>query len=105
MEKQDVKPLWDKQALAALNDGQFGDAWEALIQAYEKDVLARCILWMGDKASGVEVAQEVFLKIRDALPDFRRESSFRRWIMDITANTCKQHISLPDTSSIRRYIV
>jgi RNA polymerase sigma-70 factor (ECF subfamily) len=94
MANQNVIQPWDEKALAALDAGQIDSALDALIQAYQKDVLAYCIAMTRDYAIGEEMALEVFDAIWRALPSFRRESSFRTWILAIAHNTCMKRIGI-----------
>src|SRR6266566_8699479 len=59
MATQNVIQPWDEKALAALNAGQIDRAFDALVQGYQKRVLAYCIATMGDYAIGEEVALDV----------------------------------------------
>jgi RNA polymerase sigma-70 factor (ECF subfamily) len=43
---------------------------------------------LGDTGQGEEVAQEVFLGAYAALPRFRREASFRTWLLAIARKQC-----------------
>jgi RNA polymerase sigma-70 factor, ECF subfamily len=88
MANQNAIQPWDEKALAALNAGQIDRAFDALVQGYQKNVLAYCIATMGDSAIGEEVALEVFDAIWRALPGFKRESSFLTWMLAIARNTC-----------------
>jgi len=85
---QNVIQPWDEKALAALNAGQIDRAFDALVQGYQKRVLAYCIATMGDYAIGEEVALEVCDALWRALPGFKREASFLTWILAIARNTC-----------------
>ena len=60
MANQKAIQSWDEKALVALDAGQIDSALDALIQAYQKDVLAYCIAITRDYAIGEEMALEVF---------------------------------------------
>jgi RNA polymerase sigma-70 factor (ECF subfamily) len=94
MAHQHVLQPWDEKALAALNAGQIDNALDALVQGYKQIVLAYCIATMGDYALGEEVALDVFGAIWQALPGFKRESSFRTWILAIARNTCIKRMGI-----------
>jgi RNA polymerase sigma-70 factor (ECF subfamily) len=94
MANQNVIQPWDEKALAALNAGQIESALDALVRGYQQIVLAYCIAMMRDYAIGEEVALDVFEAILEALPGFRRESSFRTWILAIARNTCMKRIGI-----------
>jgi RNA polymerase sigma-70 factor (ECF subfamily) len=94
MANQKAIQPWDEKALAALNAGQIDSALDALVQGYQKIVLAYCIATMGDYALGEEVALEVFDAIWRALPGFKRESSFLTWMVAIARNTCMKRMGI-----------
>lgn len=60
-----------------------------LVMRYQDRVYAQCLRWMGDPRIAEEVAQDVFLAIYRALPNFRGESRVSTWIFRITINHCK----------------
>jgi RNA polymerase sigma-70 factor (ECF subfamily) len=56
-------------------------------------VLQMCSGFMkGDREMADDLAQEVFINVWHALPNFRSESSHKTWIYRITVNTCLQQI-------------
>ena len=79
---------WDEKAFAALDAQQYDTALGALIQSYQQEVLAYCIARLGENEIANDVAQEIFVAIWEALPGFRRESSFRTWILAIAHHRC-----------------
>lgn len=82
-------------------------AFEELVHRYENKVYTVAYRFMGNHADACDLAQEAFIKMYQALPKFRGESSFMTWIYHITANVCrdelrrrqnKQALSLDDDS-------
>ncbi|MCL6446471.1 MAG: RNA polymerase sigma factor, partial [Alicyclobacillus sp.] len=47
-----------------------------------------CLKMTEDRAAAEDVAQEVFLKAYDALPEFRQDASFSTWLYQITVHKC-----------------
>ena len=88
MASQDTSPPWEEQALAALDAGEVDQALNALIAGYGQAVLAYCLARLGDATLAHEVAQDVFVAVWQALPDFRRESSLRTWLFVIAHHRC-----------------
>jgi RNA polymerase sigma-70 factor (ECF subfamily) len=88
MENQDAFPPWEEKALAALDTGKIDKALNALVEGCGRDILAYCIVRLGDNEIANDVAQEVFVAIWEALPSFRRESSLRTWIFVIAHHRC-----------------
>jgi RNA polymerase sigma-70 factor (ECF subfamily) len=67
--------------------------FETLHNSYHPMVLQMCRGFMkGDKDLAADLAQEVFINVWNALPNFRSESSHKTWIYRISVNTCLQHI-------------
>lgn len=46
----------------------------------------------GDGALAKDLAQEVFMKVWENLPNFRKQSAISTWIYRITVNTCLQEM-------------
>src|ERR1700683_3153944 len=62
--------------------------FERVLAEYRDRVFRLACSLLGDEASAEDAAQEIFLKIWKALPDFRGESSVSTWIYAIARNTC-----------------
>ena len=69
---------------------QKGDlqAYDVLMQQYEKKVYALCFRMTGNADDALDMAQEAFLKAFRALPTFLGQSSFSTWLFRIVTNTC-----------------
>ncbi len=65
------------------------DGFEKLVKNFENMVYRVAYRFLNHEADASDVAQEVFLKIHNALPRFRGESSLKTWIYAITANTSR----------------
>ena len=84
------------RALAAPDDralierAQAGDreAFEALVQRYDRDVLRIALNILHRPEDARDVYQESFLKIYKNLPRFRFECSFYTWIYRVVTNVC-----------------
>src|ERR1700687_3118648 len=88
MDKQNAVPLWETQALAALDAGQIDQALTALVDGCGRAILAYCLARLGDEGIAQDGAEDVFVAIWKALPGFRRESSLRTWIFVIAHHRC-----------------
>lgn len=67
--------------------------FESLHQQYYAMVLQMSLGYMkGDRQLAMDMAQEVFINVWNALPKFRNESSPKTWIYRITVNTCLLYI-------------
>ncbi|MCL6478596.1 MAG: sigma-70 family RNA polymerase sigma factor [Peptococcaceae bacterium] len=68
------------------------DAFEELVKRYESKVYSIAYRFMGNHADASDLAQEAFIRVYQALPTFRGESSFATWMYRITANACRDEI-------------
>jgi RNA polymerase sigma-70 factor (ECF subfamily) len=68
------------------------DAFEALVRMYNQKVFALAYGFVRDRASADDLAQEIFLKVYQALPNFRVESGFSTWLYRIAVNHVKDFL-------------
>lgn len=68
------------------------DAFELLVRRYESKVYTVAYRFLGSHADASDLAQETFLRLYQALPSFRGESSFVTWLYSVTANACRDEI-------------
>lgn len=67
-------------------------AFEELVRRYRNDVYGLSYHFLRNREEAWDVSQEVFIKAHRSLVRFRGESSFKTWLMRITANQCKDHL-------------
>lgn len=77
-------PPDDELALRAAASDR--DAFESLVRRYGPHLQAVVDHHVGDPHRGLDVAQEIWLKVFRALPRFRPEGSFRSWLFSIALN-------------------
>ena len=65
------------------------DAFEQLVQQYERKVYITAHRLMGFVADAMDASQEVFIRVYRFLDTFNAESSFSTWLYRITINVCK----------------
>jgi len=67
---------------------QHGDetAFAELMDRYQNKVYTLAVHLLADREEGRDVAQEVFIRVYHALPRFRKDADFLRWLYTITAN-------------------
>jgi len=68
------------------------EAFEALVTAYEKKLYNLAYRLVSDREDALDIVQEVFLKVYQALPDFRGDSQFSTWVYRVCVNTCLDHL-------------
>jgi RNA polymerase sigma-70 factor, ECF subfamily len=78
----------DEAVQAALAAGNIRQAFEILLQGYHKVVVQFCITLLGNKADGEDAAQDTFVAIFDALPDYEPRDLLRAWVFQIARNQC-----------------
>jgi RNA polymerase sigma factor (sigma-70 family) len=62
------------------------DAFEMLYRAHAPRVYALCLRLTGDPVQAKELAQDVFIRAWDALPDFRGDARMTTWLHRIAVN-------------------
>jgi RNA polymerase sigma-70 factor (ECF subfamily) len=65
------------------------DAFEPLVERYQKPIFNLLYRWLGDYDDAAEAAQEVFLAAFRAITQFRGDSKFSTWIYQIAINHAK----------------
>ncbi|MBC7185770.1 MAG: sigma-70 family RNA polymerase sigma factor [Calditrichaeota bacterium] len=63
-------------------------AFEELVRRYQDKVMATCVRMLGNHADAEDAAQEVFVKVYDALPRFDPRAKFSTWLYRISMNHC-----------------
>ncbi len=76
-----------------LQKAQEGDraAFEALITLHSRRVFNLALGYTGRHHDAEEITQTVFLKVWNALPQFRGGASFSTWLYRLTLNACTDH--------------
>ena len=65
------------------------DLFVELIRPYQRTVYATLVTMLGSKEDAEDVSQEVLLKALARLDQFRRESAFGTWLIQIAINEAK----------------
>jgi RNA polymerase sigma-70 factor (ECF subfamily) len=75
---------------ALLQAGLAGDreALDQLLALHERRLLALCHGMLGHAEDAEDAVQETFFRALRALPRFRRDASFRTWLLRIAVNLC-----------------
>ena len=91
--QQESKDI-DEEMLQAIRNAPEGDlrAFEQLVQAYRKRIVANCRYLTHDENNAEDLAQEVFVKVFFALNSFEGRSTFRHWLQRVKVYHCLNHL-------------
>ena len=64
------------------------EAFGALVSAHQQFVYNLAWRALGDEHEAQDAAQEAFLRVWQALPNFRGQAQFRTWLYRIVTNVC-----------------
>ncbi len=64
------------------------EAFEQLIEGYEKKIINYCWRMLGNPLDAEDAAQEVFVKVFRFIGSFTGQSSFSTWLYRIASNVC-----------------
>jgi RNA polymerase sigma-70 factor, ECF subfamily len=93
----------NSQVMMWVDKAQAGDtvAFEALVSHYERRIYNIAWRFMENSADAEDVLQETFLKAFENLGQFRKESSFYTWIVQIAVNAALQKLQKRQRGSIQ----
>ena len=67
-------------------------AFDELMIRYERQIYRVCYRFVENRDDAMDLAQEVFIKVFEHLPTFRRESTLKTWLYRIAMNHCINHV-------------
>src|SRR5438477_681658 len=67
-------------------------AFDELMLRYERQIYRVCYRFVENREDAMDLAQEVFIRVFEHLPTFRRESSLKTWLYRIAMNHCINHV-------------
>jgi RNA polymerase sigma-70 factor (ECF subfamily) len=68
-------------------------AFEALVIAHQHRVFGVALRMLGNRAEAEEVAQEVFLRVHQAIDGFRGEAKLSTWLYAIASRLCLNRLA------------
>jgi RNA polymerase sigma-70 factor, ECF subfamily len=83
--EEDVNPSETRKLVARCKSGERG-AFDDLIRKYEKKVYNFAFRLCGNYDEANDVASETFVRVYNALPNFRGDSRFITWLFRIITN-------------------
>jgi RNA polymerase sigma-70 factor (ECF subfamily) len=78
----------DAELVQRFKDGD-RDAYAEIVRRYQHRVYTMCARWMRNDGVAEEVAQDVFIALYRALPDFRGDARLSTWVYRVVVNHCK----------------
>jgi RNA polymerase sigma-70 factor (ECF subfamily) len=67
-------------------------AFDELMLRYERQIYRVCYRFVENRDDARDLAQEVFIKVFEHLPTFRKQSSLKTWMYRIAMNHCINHV-------------
>ena len=67
------------------------EAFSAIIEKYQNMVFRYVYSQFNNYDEAMDITQDVFIMVIEALPGFRKESKFSTWLYSIMVNYCKNH--------------
>jgi RNA polymerase sigma-70 factor (ECF subfamily) len=67
---------------------KFREAFELLLDGYEKKVFRMAVTMLRDTGRAEEITQDIFLKLWQALPSYDGRAAVSTWLYTIARNTC-----------------
>jgi len=64
------------------------EAFRELLSRHRRSALTLAFQMLGDAEDAEDVAQEAFVRVFQAIPQFRRQASFSTWLYRIVTNLC-----------------
>src|SRR5215471_6338951 len=64
------------------------DAFRALFETYQDKIYSIALRYSGDRATALDIAQDVFLKLLAGIQNFRGEAGFESWLYRLVVNRC-----------------
>ena len=86
-----TRPADDAALIRAAQQGD-ANAFEQLVEQYDRAVLRVAVHLTGSQEDGQDIYQEAFLRAYINLARFRFECSFFTWIYRIVTNLCLDHL-------------
>ncbi len=90
----------DTELMAACKDpGSASGGFRELLSRYRKSALALAYQMLGNTEDAEDAAQEAFVRVFQAMPQFRGQAAFSTWLYRIVTNTCLARIRKRRTST------
>jgi RNA polymerase sigma-70 factor (ECF subfamily) len=67
-------------------------AFKRLVLEYQDRIFNLCMRMLGHREEAMDLSQEVFQKVFEAIPTFRGESKVGTWVYQIAINRCRNRL-------------
>ena len=84
----------DEELIAEIRRGSQA-AMEVLVRRHYRAVFAYIYRRIGDYHAAFDLAQEVFIRMLQALPSYREGGKFEAWLLKIAVNRCRDYVRSP----------
>jgi RNA polymerase sigma-70 factor (ECF subfamily) len=79
--------MLETEVIGKVSAGRRDEALELIVRAFKRKVFGLALSYLRDRGGAEDVAQEVFIKVWKALPQFDGRATLSTWIYTITRNT------------------
>lgn len=80
----------DSKLMLQLKSGDH-EAFRDLVERHKLSVLNLCLRFTGNKEDAEDLAQEAFIRVFQAAPNYEVKAAFTTWLYRITVNLCLNH--------------
>lgn len=84
----------DAILMTAFRNGD-GNAFRILFDRYKTKIINFCFRFCGHREIAEDLAQEVFLRVYKAAPNYTSDAKFSTWIFRIATNVCLNELRRP----------
>jgi RNA polymerase sigma-70 factor (ECF subfamily) len=84
--------LKDEEIILKIRTDNSSKYFEVLYKRYYSKVLDKCYSFVKSKPVARELTEDVFSKVFEKLPSFKRLSSFSSWLYSVTYNHCIDYL-------------
>ncbi len=92
MKADSTTHLRDEEIILKIRDEGSSGSFELLYNRYYPKVLDKCYSLVKNRSTAEELAEDIFSKVFEKLPSFRRQSSFSSWLYSVTYNHCIDYL-------------
>lgn len=69
------------------------ETYTTYVKLYADSILRIAVNYCNNRSDAEDIVQEVFLKLLETETNFKNQEHAKRWLIRVTINTCKNHLS------------